>query len=116
MREEIHIVGSVPQPSATLTTSAFWKSHLAEFQIQGIPVEIDTSDMLHPPKGKRAPWVKATYIDIFLNSNKQGARRVIPGHSEYAQKSKSNAENGTGAMESNSLHQGQGMPYAPCYA
>jgi hypothetical protein len=77
--EEIRIVGSVPRPSATCTTSAFWKNHLVEFQIQGIPVEIDTSVMLHPPKAKRAPWVKASYSDILSNSNKQGARHAIPG-------------------------------------
>jgi hypothetical protein len=46
------IVGSVLRPSSTCNTSAFWTSHLTEFQIQGIPVEIDTSVMLYPPKAK----------------------------------------------------------------
>jgi hypothetical protein len=105
--EEIHIVGSVPRPSATCNTSAFWTSHLAEFKIQGIPVEIDTSVMLHPPKAKRAPQVKASYSDILSNCNKQGARRAIPGQIEYAQQSKSNADNATAATESNSSRQGQ---------
>jgi hypothetical protein len=41
--------------------------------MQGIPMEIDTSVMLHPPKAKRALWVKATYSDILSNNNKQGA-------------------------------------------
>jgi hypothetical protein len=81
--------------------SAFWMSHLTEFQMQGIPVEIDPSVMLHPPMAKMAPWVKVTYSDILSNDNKQGAPRVIPDQSEYAQKSKSNADNTTAAMESN---------------
>jgi hypothetical protein len=106
-KEEIRIVGIVPRPSSTCTTSAFWTSHLAEFQIQGIPVETDTSVMLYPPREKRAPWVKASYSDILSNSNKQGARRAIPGQSEYAQQSKSNADNATAATESNSSRQGQ---------
>jgi hypothetical protein len=105
--EEIIIVVSVPRPSATRNTSAFWTSHLAEFQIHGIPVEIDTSAMLHPPESKRAPWVKSPYSDILSNSNKQGACRAIPGQSEYAQQIKSNAENATTATESNSSRQGQ---------
>jgi hypothetical protein len=104
--EEIHIVGSVPRPSATCTTYAFWTSHLAEFQMQGIPVESDTSVMIHPPKAKRAPWVKTTYSDILSTSNKQGARRAIPGQSEYAHQSNSNADNTTVATESNSSRQG----------
>jgi hypothetical protein len=105
--EEIHIVGNAPRPSATRNTSAFWTSHLTEFQIQGIPVEIDTSAMLHTPKAKRAPWVKASYSDILSNSNKQGARRAIPGQSEYAQQSKSNVDNATAETESNPSRQGQ---------
>jgi hypothetical protein len=68
--EEIRIVGRVPLPSSNLTPYAFWTSHLTEFQIQGTPLEIDTSVMLHPPKAKRAPWVKATYSDILSNTNK----------------------------------------------
>jgi hypothetical protein len=55
MHEEIRIIGSVPRSSATCNTSAFWSSHLEEFQIQGTPVEIDTSFMLHPPKAKGHP-------------------------------------------------------------
>jgi hypothetical protein len=107
INKEIRIVGSVPRPSATHNTSAFWTSHLAEFQIQCIPVEIDTSAMLHPPKAKRAPWVKASYSDILSNSNKQGARRAIPGQSEHAQQSKINVDNAMAATESNPSHQGQ---------
>jgi hypothetical protein len=91
-KEEICIIGSVLRPSANLTPSAFWTSHLAEFQMQGIPVEINTSVMLHPPKAKRKPWVKETYIDIVYNTYKQGAPCVIPGQSDYAQKIKSNAD------------------------
>jgi hypothetical protein len=87
--------------------SAFWTSRLAEFQMQGIPVEIVTNGMLHPPKAKRSPWVKATYSDIFSNTNKQKAPHVIPGQSEHAQKSKSTADNVTAAMESNSSRRGQ---------
>jgi hypothetical protein len=83
--EEIHIVGSVPRPSETCNTSAFWTSHLEEFQIQCIPVEIDTSVMLHHPKAKRAPWVKASYSEILSSSNRQEAHRAITGQSEYAQ-------------------------------
>jgi hypothetical protein len=67
-------------------------------------VEIDTSAMIHPPKAKRAPWVRVSYSDILSNSNKQGARRAIPGQSEYAQQSKSNVDNAT---ESNPSRQGQ---------
>jgi hypothetical protein len=107
MNEYIRISGSVPRPSATCTTSAFWTSHPAKFQMQGIPVEIDTSVMLHPPKEKRAPWVKAAYSDILYTSNKQGARYAIPGQREYARQSKSNADNSTAATESNSSRQGQ---------
>jgi hypothetical protein len=107
MNEDIHIIGSVPHPSVTCTTSAFWTNHLAEFQIQGITVEIDTSVMLHPPKAKMEPWVKASYSDILSNSNKQGARRAIPVQSEYANQSNSNVDNATAAMESNSSRQGQ---------
>jgi hypothetical protein len=72
-------------------------------------VEIETSVMLHPPKAKRAFWVKASYSDILSNSNKQGSRRAIPGQSEYAQQSqsKSNADNATVTTESNSSRQGQ---------
>jgi hypothetical protein len=107
MNKEIRIVGSVPRPSSTCNTSAFWTSHLAEFQIQGIPVEIDTSVMLHPPKTKRTPWVKASYSDILSNINKQGARHAIPGQSEYAHQIKSNADNATAVTESNSSRQGR---------
>jgi hypothetical protein len=82
-------------------------SHLAEFQMQGIPMEIDTSFMLHPPKAKRAPWVKASYSDILSNSYKQGAGRAIPGQSEYAQQIKINADNATAGTESNLSRQGQ---------
>jgi hypothetical protein len=63
--------------------------------------------MLHPPKAKMAPWVKATYSDILSNTNKQGAPRVIPCQSDNAQKSKRTSDNFTAATESNSSHQGQ---------
>jgi hypothetical protein len=105
--EERRIVESVPRPSATRNTSTFWTSHLAELQIKGILVEIDTSTMLHPPKAKRAPWLKTSYSDISSNINKQGARHAIPGQSEYAQQSKSNVDNATAATESNPSRQGQ---------
>jgi hypothetical protein len=70
-------------------------------------VEIDTSAMLHPPKAKRAPWVKSSYSHILSNSNKQGACHTIPGQSEYAQQSKSNVDNATAATDSNPSRQGQ---------
>jgi hypothetical protein len=99
--KEKHIIGSAPRPSANSTASDFWTSHLAEFQMQGIPVEMYTSIMLHPPKVKRAPWVKYTYSDMLSNNNKHGAPCVIPGQSDYAQKSKSTAGTVTVATESN---------------
>jgi hypothetical protein len=75
--------------------------------IDTIPMEIYTSVMLHPPKEKRAPWVKATYSEILPNTNKHGAPRVIPGQSDHAQKSTRTVDNITAATESNLSRQGQ---------
>jgi hypothetical protein len=54
-----------------------------------------------------APWVKATYSEIFSNTNKQGAPLGIPGQSEHAQNSKSTVDNVTAEVESNSSRQVQ---------
>jgi hypothetical protein len=60
----ISVVGRI----AMSTLKALWANHLAAFKSNDIPAEIDTQALQYSTK-KRAPWVRASYIDISKGCN-----------------------------------------------